>query len=51
MFKKNKDAELRKISKVVQQQGNGYDYRISATDFATDIAYDLSLNKECITRV
>ena len=37
-LRKSEDAELRIISKVVQQQGNGYDCRIFATAFATDIA-------------
>ena len=39
-FRKSEGAELRIISKVVQQQGNGYDCGIFAIAFATDIAYN-----------
>ena len=35
---KSEDAELRIISKVVQQQADGYDYGIFAIAFAADIA-------------
>ena len=38
-LRKSEDAELRRISKAVQQQGNGYDCEIFAIAFATDIAY------------
>ena len=38
-LRKSEDAELRIISKVVQQEGNGYDCGIFAIAFATDIAY------------
>ena len=39
-LRKNEDAELRIISNVVQQQGNGYDCGILVIAFATDIAYN-----------
>ena len=39
-LRKSEDAELRIISKAVQQQGNGYDCGIFAIAFATDIAYN-----------
>ena len=39
-LRKCKDAELRIISKVVQQQRNGYDCGIFAIAFATDVAYN-----------
>ena len=39
-LRKSEDAELRAISKAVQQQGNGYDCGIFAIAFATDIAYN-----------
>ena len=37
-LRKSEGAELRIISKAVQQQGDGYDYGIFAIAFATDIA-------------
>ena len=39
-LRKSEDAELRAISKAVQQQGNGYVCGIFAIAFATDIAYN-----------
>ena len=39
-LRKCEDAEIRKISKVVQQQKNGYDCGIFAIAFATDVAYN-----------
>ena len=39
-LRKSEDAELWIISKAVQQQGNGYDFRVFAIAFATDIAYN-----------
>ena len=39
-LRKSEDPELRTISKAVQQQGNGYECRIFAIVFATDIAYN-----------
>ena len=39
-LRKSEDAELRIISKVVQQQRNGYDCEIFARDFANDIAHN-----------
>ena len=39
-LRKSEDAELGIISKVVQQQRNGYDCEIFARDFANDIAHN-----------
>ena len=50
-LRKSEDAELRIISKVVQQQGNGYDCGIFAIAFATDIGYNHKPEQRTTTKV
>ena len=50
-LRKSEDAELRIISKVVQQQGNGYDCGIFAIAFATDIGYNHKPDQRTTTKV